>query len=136
MSADDSYLFEFTGVWHVTHADGTTEDIELAHGNLVEDLKGTVGQFILSGPAPQPLRLDADWTPTAETLASLDEAIKNPSSRVLLLPEQGVSKVALRSALALYFDVDADDPRTDGAERELADAIRALERIKTLVEES
>lgn len=139
MSTDDDYLFGFTGVWHVTHTDGTTEDIELAHGNLVEDSRGTVGQFILSGPAPQPLHLGADWKPTQEELAAFEKAREEELMyplRVITLPGQGVSKDALRAALALYFDVDADDPRTDGAERELADAIRALEHIKALVEES
>lgn len=41
-------LFAFKGVWKVRHADGTTEDIELAHGDWVEDATGTAGQFLLS----------------------------------------------------------------------------------------
>lgn len=44
---DDDELFEFEGVWHVRHADGTEEDIVLDHGNLVEDTRGTCGQFLL-----------------------------------------------------------------------------------------
>lgn len=40
-------LFDFVGTWHVRHADGTEEDIVLDHGNLVEDSRGTAGQFLL-----------------------------------------------------------------------------------------
>jgi hypothetical protein len=40
-------LFDFVGVWYVRHANGTTEDIELHHGNLVENNVGTCGQFLL-----------------------------------------------------------------------------------------
>lgn len=44
----DEDLFDFKAVWHVRHADGTTEDIVLEHGNLVEDDKGSCGQVIFS----------------------------------------------------------------------------------------
>lgn len=42
----DAYYW--VGTWHVRHADGTEEDIILEHGNLVEDAKGSCGQFLLS----------------------------------------------------------------------------------------
>lgn len=45
---EDEDKWEWKGVWHVRHADGTTEDIVLEHGNMVEDESGSVGQFILS----------------------------------------------------------------------------------------
>jgi hypothetical protein len=43
----DVELFAFKGTWHVRHANGTEENIVLEHGNLVEDSRGTAGQFIL-----------------------------------------------------------------------------------------
>lgn len=133
MTTDDSYLFGFTGVWHVRHADGTTEDIELTHGNLVEDAKGSAGQFILSGPAPQLLFFGEGWEPSPEELAAFEKALNAEPLRVITLPEeQGVSKVALRAALGLYYDVDADTP--GGVDKERDDALRALERVKALVE--
>lgn len=91
---DNSYLFNFTGTWHVTHADGTTENIVLTHGDLVEDAKGSQGQFILSGPGPVPVLLGADWEPTTEELAAFEKALNEEPLRVIQLPEQGVSKTS------------------------------------------
>lgn len=45
-------MFASKGVWKVRHADGSTEDIELAHGDWVEDARGTMGQFLLSYDGP------------------------------------------------------------------------------------
>lgn len=39
----------------------------------------------------------------------------------------------LRKAISIYFDVDADNDRTDGGELELADAIRALEAVRDIL---
>lgn len=44
---DEDLFFRLRVVWHVHHADGTTEDIVLEHGNIVEDAKGSVGQVIM-----------------------------------------------------------------------------------------
>ena len=53
-SDEDDILFDMIGVWHVRHADGTTEDIELRHGNLVENNVGTCGQFLLRRDGTKP----------------------------------------------------------------------------------
>jgi hypothetical protein len=49
-------LFDFRGVWHVRHADGSLEDIHLAHGDLTQDATGTQGQFILALDLPTATR--------------------------------------------------------------------------------
>lgn len=49
-------LFHFRGVWHVRHDDGTEEDIILNHGDLVQDAKGSAGQFLLERVREAPAR--------------------------------------------------------------------------------
>jgi hypothetical protein len=93
-------VFSTEGVWHVRHSDGSTEDIVLSHGNLVEDATGTCGQFILT-PAAEVERL------RAAAPASEDD-------------EHDIT--ALRQALwdayeALGFDTDGD--RTPAAVHDL-----------------
>ncbi len=170
---EDDWLFGFRGVWHVRHADGTTEDIELTHGNLIEDAKGSVGQFILEPPGqpcePGTCRLgtcggqeddrgpcggccsclggcldeEPRWLgdlkePTAEEMAEferrLDETV-NKNWQVAEAPSPPLTRESVKAALALYYDVDADDPETDGGERELASARRVLDKIKEMVDD-
>lgn len=49
----DDELFNMRAVWYVRHADGTTEDIVLQHGDLVEDSRGTCGQVLFYNPTPE-----------------------------------------------------------------------------------
>lgn len=46
--AADPDPWAWHGVWHVRHANGSTEDIELEHGNYLEDSTGSAGQFLLT----------------------------------------------------------------------------------------
>lgn len=55
-----------------------------------------------------------------------------PTDAVRLGNVEGLKR-EIREAIGIYFDVDADDPRTDGAEMELADAIHALEAVQAIV---
>lgn len=90
-------------------------------------------------PGEVPGFLSQTKPPTAEELTEFErrlaEAVKDSGWRVILTPAPPLSRESVKAALALYCGVDADDPETDGGERELASARRALEKIKELADE-
>lgn len=145
----DEYLFGFKGVWHAVHADGTAEDIELAHGNLVEDSRGTVGQFVLSPPAPPPpFLVHGVKDPTPEELAKMEadfaEAVNDPEWRVaIMLPEGEPGSAQARLDALEQFRVNVAraivahtrEPDENDA-REVVDAGALVEQIVRLIEET